>query len=83
MDADRYVDTTYGELRWVPGRGYRAYCPHPLPHSVDLEPATVTRLATAEAALDQQQRSSLVLTGQSTISPTGLQVACVDDQVCS
>ena len=51
MDADRYVDTTYGELRWVPGQEYRAYYPHPLPHSVDLEPATVTRLADAEAAL--------------------------------
>ena len=51
MDADLYVDTTYGELRWVPGRGYQAYYAHPLPQSVDLAAATVTCLADAEAAL--------------------------------
>ena len=51
MDAEQYADTTYGEVRRVPGRDYLAYCPRPLPDSVDLPRDTVQLLADAEAAL--------------------------------
>ncbi len=51
MDAERYQDTTYGEIRRVPGKGYLAYYPRLLPGSVDLSPETVQLLADAEAAL--------------------------------
>lgn len=51
MDAKLYTDTTYGAVRLVPGKGYQAYYPNPLPHSMDLSPDTVIRVADAEAAL--------------------------------
>lgn len=51
MDSERYKDNTFGEVRLVPGMGYRAYYPNPLPSVVELRPATVTCLADAEAAL--------------------------------
>ncbi len=51
MDADLYVDTTFGEVRWVPGKAYQAYYSRPLPQSVELAPDTVLRLTDAEAAL--------------------------------
>ena len=51
MDAELYVDTTYGEVRWVPGKGYQSYYPRPLPQLIDLAPETVLCLTEAEAAL--------------------------------
>ena len=51
MDFQRYTDTTYGEVRLVPGLGYRAYYPNTLAPVVELASATVTCLADAEAAL--------------------------------
>ena len=51
MDASLYVDSTFGELRRVPGLGYQAYYSRPLPQSVELAPSTVVCLADAEAAL--------------------------------
>ncbi|MDE0169049.1 MAG: Fic family protein [bacterium] len=51
MDPEGYTDTTYGEVRLVPGQGYRAYYPKTLPPVVELATATVTCLADAEAAL--------------------------------
>ncbi|MCY3563221.1 MAG: Fic family protein, partial [bacterium] len=38
-------------MRSVPGKGYRAYYPNPLPKSIDMAHDTVMRLADAEAAL--------------------------------
>ena len=51
MDASLYEKTLYGEVRSVPGKGYRAYYPNPLPKSIDMAHDTVMRLADAEAAL--------------------------------
>ena len=51
MDAKLYEKTLYGEVRSVPGKGYRAYYPNPLPQSIDMAHDTVMRLADAEAAL--------------------------------
>lgn len=51
MDAEHYASTDYGEVRPVPGHGYQAYYPNPLPQLVELSPETVTCLADAEAAL--------------------------------
>lgn len=51
MDSQRYVDSTFGQVRRVPERGYLAYYPRMLPESVDLATDTVKRLADAEAAL--------------------------------
>lgn len=51
MDAERYTDTVYGEVRRVPNRKYQAYHPNPLPEHVELASETVGRLADAEAAL--------------------------------
>ena len=51
MDADLYQDTVFGGVRSVPGKGYRAYYPNPLPPSIDIAQDTVLRLADAEAAL--------------------------------
>lgn len=51
MDASLYEKTPFGEVRSVPGKGYRAYYPNPLPKSIDMAHDTVMRLADAEAAL--------------------------------
>ena len=51
MDANLYEKTLYGEVRSVPGKGYRAYYPNALPQSIDMGHDTVMRLADAEAAL--------------------------------
>ncbi|MDF1596284.1 MAG: Fic family protein [Acidimicrobiia bacterium] len=51
MNTERYVQTMYGRVRRVPGKGYFAYYPNQLPESVDLSPSTVGLLADAEAAL--------------------------------
>jgi len=51
VDAKVYQDTTYGEVRLVPGKGYQAYYPRSLPNSLDLAHDTVMCLADAEAAL--------------------------------
>ena len=51
MDGQRYVDTTFGQVRQVPGAGYRAYYPKPLPDTVELTPEATRLLADAEAAL--------------------------------
>lgn len=51
MDSNLYENTLYGEVRSVPGKGYRAYYPNPLPQSIDMAHDTVMRLADAEAAL--------------------------------
>ncbi|GIU93178.1 MAG: cell filamentation protein Fic [Acidimicrobiia bacterium] len=51
VDPDRYMATSFGQVRPVPGKGYLAYYPRPLPESVELSPGTVRLLADAEAAL--------------------------------
>ncbi len=51
MDPERYTDDTYGKARPVPGQGYVAYYPKPMPSSVELASRTITRLADAEASL--------------------------------
>ncbi len=51
MNIRKYEDTSYGEVRRVPGKGYYAFYPATLPQRVVLVPDTVTRLADAEAAL--------------------------------
>ena len=51
MDANLYEKTLYGEVRSVPGKGYRAYYPSPLPQTIDIAHDTVMRVADAEAAL--------------------------------
>lgn len=51
MDGSLYEKTIYGEVRSVPGKGYRAYYPNPLSQSIDMAHDTVMRLADAEAAL--------------------------------
>jgi Fic family protein len=51
VDTERYQDTTFGQVRRVPGKGYLAYYPRALPASVELSPETVQLLADAEAAL--------------------------------
>ncbi|MGH8914777.1 MAG: Fic/DOC family N-terminal domain-containing protein, partial [Acidimicrobiia bacterium] len=51
MNADKYKDSTFGEVRRVFGKGYLAYYPRPLPKVVELSLPTVGLLADAEAAL--------------------------------
>lgn len=52
MDANRYASTPFGSAGRTPGRyGYTAFFPQPIPRSLDLSPAAVTKMADAEAAL--------------------------------
>jgi len=51
VDTERYLDTTFGRVRQVPGKGYLAYYPRLLPESVELSNSAVGLLADAEAAL--------------------------------
>ena len=52
MDAANYARTPFGNAGRTPGTyGYTAFFPQPIPRSLDLSPASVTKMADAEAAL--------------------------------
>ena len=52
MDAQRYVDKRFGEVRPVPGpHGYDQYVPGPVPRALDLDQTTVRSLSAADRAL--------------------------------
>jgi Fic family protein len=52
VDYDLYVQSTFGEPRWTPGRhGYVAYFPAPIPRQIELPGRTIRLLADAEASL--------------------------------